>query len=923
MRNLSGLLPLLLAACASAPPAAPPQASPGAPAPVAAATASPPGGEAGPLPIFRLPEDVRAVRERVDLEVVPEHPGFRGTVQIDLALSRPREDLWVSSRELSLGPASLRVGGESLPVRLEPDDARGVARVVLPRSVPAGAATLEIAFEGKFNPRLAGLYRVRSQDRWYVFTQFEAVDARRAFPCLDEPAFKIPWELTLRVPPDAVAVANSPELDRAAAGELTRVRFRPTRPLPSYLVAFAVGDFDVVTPPPLPPNAVRKHPLQIRGVATHGRGPELRWALDAAGKLLVMLESWFGLPFPYEKLDHVAVPDFEAGAMENAALITYREPAFLVDEATASAAQRLEVIVDVSHEIAHQWFGDLVTMRWWDDLWLNESFADFMETKMTAAYLKDSRYDLLQQADVQKSMVTEESSGVHAIVPVLRTEPDIFGFDYGIVYQKGGQVLQMFEGFLGEEKFRRGVRRYLETHADGNATRADLMAALAQEGTDMGPALNSFVEQPGVPLVHGTLRCEGGAPRIHLSQSRQRTVGSPVSGTQRWEIPVCVRTSRTGSRPDCTLLRDTEADLPLSNRSCPSWFVLNADAKGYYRWMLPPDQLRTLVRRGYSSLHPSERLSLASGIGAAFRSGTLSAADALAALEPIARDSEPSVSEEPGGFLTMVREHLVPPEERSRVEAYTRALYGPALARLGWSARPGEAGRQTLHRAWLIRRLALDAGDRAVLERAAALGRAYLGSDGKLHPEVVGPDLVRPALESAGRTGDGALFRTMLDRLQASEDSNVRTNLLLGLAQFRDPALAEQARNLAMQDVLRVNERGYVVSGQVSSLELRPAAWRWVEEHFEAYAARMPNTYVQFLAYAQGGCGEADAQDLQTSLGPRLQGYAGASYTLAKAVEKTRLCGALVDGQRESARRFFDKAAVQAPRPAGGVNALH
>ena len=623
----------------------------------------------GPVPIFRLPTDVRPTRERVELEVVPDHPTFRGTVQIELTLARSREDLFVSARALTLGAGTLTAGTETVPVRFEPDDARGVARAVFPHPVPAGPAMLQISFEGSFNPRLAGLYRVKSRDRWYAFTQFEAVDARRAFPCFDEPGMKIPWDLTLLVPREAVAVANAPELDRAAAGELTRVRFRPTPPLPSYLVAFAVGDFDVVSPPPLPPNAIRQHPLQVRGLATHGRGAELAYAMKAGADLVVMLEQWFGLPFPYEKLDHVAVPDFEAGAMENAGLITYREPALLVDAATASSAQRQNVVVDVSHELAHQWFGDLVTMAWWDDLWLNESFADLMETKMTAAYLKDSRYDLVHQKQVHGAMFSEELSGCTPSSRCCKTEPDIFGFDYGIVYQKGGQVLEMFEGFLGEEKFRHGIRRYLETHRDGNATRADLMKALAEEGTDLGPALTSFVEQPGVPLVHGELRCDGGAPRVHLTQTRQRPLGSSLSDGQRWEIPVCVHTSSTGARPDCMLLPRRRGRPAAAEPSCPAWFALNADAKGYYRWMLPPDQLRALLKKGYGSLRPTERLSLASNLTAAFRSGTLTAADTLAALGPVAHDAEPSVAEEPGTVLRLVREQFLTPEERPAVEA--------------------------------------------------------------------------------------------------------------------------------------------------------------------------------------------------------------------------------------------------------------
>jgi len=919
------ILGACLLACAGAPPAPPPSTPPPAAAPSVAAPAVAPGAaeHAEPPPIFRLPADVRPTRERVELEVVPDRPTFRGTVQIELALAQPRSDLWISARGLSLGAGTLTAGDETVPVRFEPDDVRGAARVVLPHPLPAGPAMLQIAFEGSFNPRLAGLYRVKSRDRWYAFTQFEAVDARRAFPCFDEPAMKIPWELTLVVPGQAVAVANAPELDRAAAGELTRVRFRPTRPLPSYLVAFAVGDFDVVTPPPLPPNAIRKTPLQIRGLATHGRGGELGYAMKSTADLLVMLEEWFGLPFPYEKLDQLAVPDFEAGAMENAGLITYREPALLVDEAAASSAQRQNVVVDISHEIAHQWFGDLVTMAWWDDLWLNESFADLMETKMTTAYLKDSRYDLVQQKVVHGAMFSEELSGVNPIVPVLRTEPDIFGFDYSIVYQKGGQVLEMFESFLGEEKFRRGIRRYLETHRDGNATRADLMRALAQEGTDLGPALTSFVEQPGVPLVHGELRCDRGAPRVHLTQTRQRPLGSPLSDGQRWEIPVCVHTPSTGSRPDCVLLREAEGDLPLRSKTCPAWFALNADANGYYRWMLPPDQLRTLLKKGYGSLRPTERLSLANNLSAAFRSGTLNAADTLAALGPVAHDVEPSVAQEPGTVLRLVREQFLTPPERPAVEAYMRKLYGPVLARVGWTPRKGEAGRQTQFRSWLVRYLAIEANDRAVLDRAAALGRAYLGTDGRLHPEAVDHDLVGVSLEAAGRTGDAALFQTMLQRLKAADDSNVRENLLVGLGQFRDPVLAEQARALAMQEDLRVNERGYVLAVQTLTLEQRPGSWSWLKTHVDQFAPRMPDTYVQFFAYAQGGCGEADARDLQEGLGPHITRYAGATYTLKKAVEKTRLCGALTDKQRESARQFLRSQESAATGPARGVSALH
>jgi alanyl aminopeptidase len=423
----------------------------------------------------------------------------------------------------------------------------------------------------------------------------------------------------------------------------------------------------------------------------------------------------------------------------------------------------------------------------------------------------------------------------------------------------------------------------------------------------VAPAMRSFVEQPGVPLVRAELRCGAGQPQVGLRQSRQLPLGSPGVKDSRWEVPVCIRTSATQGHPDCRLLKSEEATLTLSSKTCPSWIALNPHAGGYYRWSLPADQLQALLRRGYSSLRPAERLSLASNLGAAFRSGALSAADVLAALGPFARDPEPAVAQEPAAFLKVIHEKVVPPAQRPRVEAYMRSLYAPVLSRIGWKGRPGEPARVQIFRPWLVHLLAFEARDSAVLARASALGRAYLGADGHLHPEAVDKNLVPVALRAAGRLGSTELFETMLQRLWAAEDSNVREALLQGLSQFTDPRLSERARGLAFDDRIRVNERTNVLADQIPDLDLRPAAWGWVKSHVSDFPPRIPASYVQFLAYSQSGCSEADAQELERVLGPALEPYPGARYTVGKALERTRLCEALVAHHRASAFQFFER----------------
>jgi cytosol alanyl aminopeptidase len=900
---LLGALSLLAGGCSTAPPS--PAAS--SPPPVVAqpAPASPSTETGTGRPIFRLPGDVRPERQAVELEVVPDREGFKGRVAIQLRFTAKRDDFWVSSRGLQLSEGKLELPGETLLVRVEPDDGLGAAHVVLPHTVGPGTATLRLAFSGSYNQHLTGLYRVKAADRFYAFTQFEAIDARRAFPCFDEPAFKIPWDVTLTVRAGDVAVSNTSVLEETkGGGGLKQVKFRTTRPLPSYLVAVAVGDFDVVSAKELPPNEIRHRPLQLRGVATKGRGPELEHALRAGAEQLVMLERWFGMEYPYEKLDFIAVPDFQYGAMENAGAITFAEFTLLVDPRSASEDQKQWVALALAHEMAHQWFGDLVTMAWWDDLWLNESFASFMEDEIVSAWNSGLRYDLVFLGRVQDAMGTDGLSNTKPVRPNIVFEPDIFDADFSIVYAKGSAVIGMFEQFLGRDAFRSAIHSYLQSHADGNATLEDLLSALSTHVAAVGPAFRTFIEQPGVPLLAAELSCKSGKATLELVQSRFRPLGSDAPDGQ-WKVPVCAR-AEGASEAVCTMLFDSKGSFQLGTGHCPAWVALNPKAAGYYHWAPSPKQLQALLAVQRKALDAAERLALEGDVVASFAAGGLDTAAVVAGLENFATDDEPAVATPLADFLWGVRMHVTSPDVRPQVEAYARKLYRPVLQKLGWQAKEGESARVRSFRGYVVGFLARVANDEDTQVHAAGLAHQYLGGDGKLHPEAVDANLVPSALRAAALLGDAQLFDVMLDRLGKAEAADVRFNLLVGLAAFRDPALAARARALTFDPKLHTDERTSILMFQLHMLETQADAFSFVQAHIGELASTLPLTPFDFLLEASAGCSPADAAALE-ALRSVVQPRVG-NYSLDKSVEETRLCAAMVAAQRPKGDAFFRKA---------------
>jgi alanyl aminopeptidase len=897
----------LCAGCGGAPEA--PPVVPAAPPPVALATPEAP-------PKVRLPADTRPTAEAIALTIDPKQDGFSGVVDIAVTLDAPRAVVWLHGKGLHVARATATPdGGATVSATWQQRDASGMASLTVDAPLPAGRAMLHLEFDAPFGPKLEGLHKITQAGDAYAFTQFESIAARDAFPCFDEPGFKIPWDTTLVVPQGTQAIANTHEIERHVDGASVRVRFAPTLPIPSYLVAFAVGPLDVVAAPDVPPNAVRTRALPLRGVTARGRGKEIAYALAHTGEILAKLEAYFGSEYPYDKLDIIAVPD-KGGAMENPGAVTFGEFLVLLDEKTAPLRQRRAYAGVMAHELAHQWVGDLVTAAWWDDIWLNEAFATWVGAKTVDAWdpRLDAAMDLLR--GVQGAIGQDALVSARAVRQPIESTDDIENAFDSITYQKGGGVLAMFERWVGPEAFQRGVRAYLSEHRFGSGTADDFLRAESRAtGKDLTTAFHTFLDQPGVPFVEAQVKCDG-APRLHLVQSRYLPMGSTGDANKTWQIPVCAR-FQVGKEKDtkeaCTLLTEREGDLPLGG-VCPNWVFPNANASGYFRFALAPGDLAKLQGSGFAALSARERVALGNSLRAAYNRGTLSMKTVMEAAAPFATDPSADVAGEAMGFVQVSHEWLHDDPLRASVEIYGQKLFHDVFKKLGWSAGKGEEGDRTKLRSSVLSFLAFTAKDPAVRAEAKKRALAFLGypkeKDGPVHPEAVDANLAGTTLNVAGEDADRALWDALRARLAKTTEAELRGRLLWALVAAKRPELAAEVRELTFDPVLHATEVTAPLWSQLGDPALRELAWQWIKTHFDKLLVTVPKHHGQTQLISMGGvfCDDAHAKDVEAFFTPaRVAAIEGGPRVLASTLENIRLCVVRRARQEPSAREMFAK----------------
>jgi puromycin-sensitive aminopeptidase len=772
---------------------------------------------------FRLPAHVRPVAYDATLSLDLDAKVFSGAVRIDLALSAPAEEVVLHANGLDLARARLSVAGrqeDAAEIRPAPASETVVLRFRSP--VPRGPASLDLWWKGRVTEGLRGLYDAGGG---IVATQFEAADARRVFPCFDEPGFKATWKLAVEAPRGMTLLSNGAPVREEEVDRRRRVHHAETPPLPTYLVALVAGRLEA-----LPPVRVREVPVrtwaQPEKLALTGFGQ------DVAVEVLPRLEDYFGVPYAFGKLDQVGLPEFEAGAMENAGLVTYREVALLLDPATASLAQKKRVAEVITHELSHQWFGNWVTMTWWDDLWLNESFATWMAFKIVDQWNPGWRVWL--DFDQGKA-AAQHLDALRSTHPIRAEIHDVAeageAFDL-ITYEKGGAVLRMIEGYLGAERFREGIRLYMRRHAKANAVADDLWSALGEASRE--PVLelaNAWIRQPGFPLVRVTRA--GRALRLEQRRFFSDPGASAEPGT--WPVPLVVRYADGGrTREQRFLLRERTAEVPLAGEGEPDFVWVNAGATGFYRVLYETADLAALARN-LPRLESAERIALLSDEWALVRCREREIDTFLSLCTGFAGEEDYAVLDELVGRLSFVEARLVGDPDRAALQRLVGGLFGPQLARLGWDPASGEADPLRLRRAAAVRALGLVARDAgAVAEARARLDRWIAGDRAALEP-----NLHDAAVTMVARAGDAARFDAFRALFRKETDPAFRRRYLLALASFEDPSLVARGLDMAFSDEVPLQDTAFFVATLLGNRTAREPAWARIRADWEKLHARL------------------------------------------------------------------------------------
>ena len=875
--------------------------SPPEPSGTAAITTRPKGEDMnldeipGNVDPYRLPRHV--IPTRYDLRLEPDltTAAFAGQATITLTVKQATQTILLNAVDLAITSAVVDGStGQRMTATVELEESIQRALLLFPESIPPGEWRLHLSFQGKLNDQLRGFYRSTYKDKsgtmqTMAATQFEATDARRAFPCWDEPDFKAVFATTLVIAPQLTAVSNTLVASESIEAGKKVVRFADSIKMSTYLVAFIVGHIEATAPV-----FVGKTPLRLWTVP--GKQPLTPFGQDIAAASLEFFESYYGIPYPGDKLDLLAIPDFASGAMENLGAITFRETALLVDQRTGTHGELERVADVVAHENAHMWFGDLVTMSWWNGLWLNEAFATFMEMLAVDAWKPEwKRWNTFGVSRAAAFSV----DGLHSTRPIeypVRAPKDADAMFDVLTYEKGASVLRMLEQHIGPTVFRDGVRDYLRTHAYGNADTKDLWVSLGHAAKQPVPGLmDGWIFQPGYPLVTAHM---AGDTELVLSQQRFAYLPHDKSSEQRWQIPVQIRITADNKTEHRRLLltgRETRVVLPRGVQQ----LLINEGGHGFYRVRYDAMLLQRLLDAGVDRLAPTERFNLVSDAWATTISGLTPLSDYLHLTGHFTEERDKNVWVlllDSFSFLN----RIILASERPAFEAFVRNRVTPAVNKLGWTPRAGENDLVRQLRGELIGALGKLGNDPATQQQAVEHYQQH-----RKDPATVDPNIVPALVTILAHTGSETRYDEFSERYRTAATPQEERRYLFSLAAFQAPTLLARTLARTINGEIRTQDAPFIVSTIMTSVCGRELAWDFVKANWDQMDRLFPKQGLRRMCGGIVGLAtpelERDVRDFFISRNIDLGGK-----TLEQYLEQLRIAVAVREREGDALRAILD-----------------
>ena len=844
---------------------------------------------------YRLPRHICPVDYDVTLEATPHKKTFRGRMIITVNVLEPTASMELNAVGIAVHDVTVTTDSNRLStahVKAHPD--RQTVELVFDSLAPKGRLEISLQFDGTVSHHLNGLYLSTDGADHAIVSQCEATDARAIFPCFDEPHFKATLRWTVITSTDMHVVTNGALVARSERDGLAVFEFSRTPPISSYLAAVAIGVFESTTP-----RVVGNTPCRI--LCGPGRIAQTQFALEATTHLLPWFEDYFGCAYHFSKLDQLAVPGFDAGAMENVGAIFYRQSLLLMQRDATSWFALKRIAEVIAHEIAHMWFGNLVTMEWWDDLWLNEAFATWIAFKAVDLWHPEWRMwdDSFESA--QSALSADAMEHTHPIfTPVASPDEATEMFDV-ITYEKGCAVLRMLEKYLGEDTFRSGVRRYMKDFSEGNANRKDLWNVLSTcSDKPVAEMMESWVTQSGLPLVKVTTRTHGRDLVLHFEQKRffasPKAMGRP--NDQRWSIPLAVRFANAdGVHDRQLLLRDRETTLRLSSDAPIRWTYANADGMGFYRLQLDDRTLCDVLNNGLRQLCPTERANLLDDQWALVRCGESTISRFMTVLASFRKERDFLVTRALANRLEYIDNFLARDEERPLLRDFIGWLFETQIGSLGFEPKPGESAETTVRRAAVVRLLGATTRNNQILNYAETQQLAEVQN-----PLSVHPDLARVWIALAAIRGDRPRFdsfvSTFLERQKGHCSPEISGRYLAALGHFEDPDAVEESLRLCLVGTVPQDQTRTVLTPLLWSRHTARRAWTFLRDNWTTLAQRMGSMGIARLVESTGSLPMELRNEVEQFFGNTP--VPGAERAIQKALEQLDLRSELIT--RESQR---------------------